>query len=197
VKLQYAYFNVPLTIYKGCENWRRLIKNQNDQSRRLLLLMLQRTGSETRTRLLERILGVMRPLKGQVVGTGGMSPYFRHPYSITDILPSQPGLAGVPTTLQHLREEVGLAGEPWETMGVEWQALGSLWLRTDTALTRSARTDLSFKEIHQLSIPDAWKQWMLAKAMKSMHHAHRKRSERCLLNTFAVYQRVRTQSVVP
>jgi len=82
-------------------------------------------------------------------------------------LPSPPGLAGVPTTLQHLREEVGLAGEPWETMGAEWQALASLWLRTDTALIRSARTDLSLKEIHQLSIPDAWKQWMFAKAMKT------------------------------
>jgi hypothetical protein len=51
-------------------------------------------------------------------------------------------------------------------MGAEWQALGSLWLRADTALIRSARTDLSFKEIHQLSIPDAWKEWMFAKAMK-------------------------------
>ena len=52
-------------------------------------------------------------------------------------------------------------------MSVEWQALGSLWLRTDTALIRSARTDLSLTEIHQLSIPDAWKQWMFAKAMKT------------------------------
>jgi hypothetical protein len=52
-------------------------------------------------------------------------------------------------------------------MGVEWQALGSLWLRTDTALIRSARTDLSLTEIHQLFIPDAWKQWMFAKAMKT------------------------------
>ncbi|KIM79995.1 hypothetical protein PILCRDRAFT_9885 [Piloderma croceum F 1598] len=78
-----------------------------------------------------------------------------------------PGLTGVPTTLQHLCEEVGLAGKPWETMGVEWQALGSLWLRTDTALIRSARPDLSLTEIHELSIPNTWKQWMFAKAMKT------------------------------
>jgi hypothetical protein len=51
-------------------------------------------------------------------------------------------------------------------MGAEWQSLASLWLRTDTALIRSGRTDLSFKEIHQLSIPDDWKQWMFAKIMK-------------------------------
>jgi hypothetical protein len=52
------------------------------------------------------------------------------------------------------------------TLGVEWQALGLLWLRTNTALIRSTWTDLSLKGIHQLSIPDAWKEWMFAKAMK-------------------------------
>jgi hypothetical protein len=82
-------------------------------------------------------------------------------------LSSQHGLSGLPTTLQHLREEVGLAGEPWETLGAEWQSLGSLWLRTDTALIKSGRTDLSFKEIYESSIPDDWKQWMAAKAMKT------------------------------
>jgi len=51
-------------------------------------------------------------------------------------------------------------------MGAKWQALGSLWLCADTALIRSVQTDLSFKEIHQLSIPDVWKEWMFAKAMK-------------------------------
>jgi len=56
-------------------------------------------------------------------------------------------------------------GESWETLGAEWQALASLWLRTDAALVRSGRTDLTFKEIHNLSIPDKWKQWMFSKAM--------------------------------
>jgi hypothetical protein len=79
----------------------------------------------------------------------------------------QHGLSGVPTTLQHMREEVGLAGEPWETLGTEWQSLASLWLRTDSALIRSGRTDLSFKEIHALSISDNWKQWMMAKGLKT------------------------------
>jgi len=132
-----------------------------------MLQILQQMELETRTKSLEQILGVMQPPKGQVVGTGSMSLYFWHPYSIADILPSPPGLASVPTTLQHLCEEVGLAGEPWETMGVEWQALGSLWLHTDTALIRSAWTNLSFTEIYQLSIPNMWKQWMFAKAMKT------------------------------
>ena len=52
------------------------------------------------------------------------------------------------------------------TLGAEWQALGSLWFWTDTALIRSARTNLSSMGIHQLSIPDAWKEWMFTKAMK-------------------------------
>jgi hypothetical protein len=82
-------------------------------------------------------------------------------------LPSQHGLSGVPTTLQHLREEVRLVGEPWETLGAEWQSLGSLWLRTDTALIKSGCTNLSFKEIYESSIPDNWKQWMATKAMKT------------------------------
>jgi hypothetical protein len=80
---------------------------------------------------------------------------------------SLPGLSGMPSTLQHLREEVGLAGESWETLGGDWQTLGNLWLRTETALARSGRTDLTFAEIHNLSIPDEWKDWMCAKLMRT------------------------------
>jgi hypothetical protein len=43
-------------------------------------------------------------------------------------------LSGMPSTLKHLQEEVGLAGENWETLGSGWQALGYLWLCTETAL---------------------------------------------------------------
>jgi hypothetical protein len=41
---------------------------------------------------------------------------------------SQPGLGGVPALLLHLREEVGLVGESWDSQGARWQALAALWL---------------------------------------------------------------------
>jgi hypothetical protein len=52
-------------------------------------------------------------------------------------------------------------------LGADWQSLAALWLRADAALVRSGRTDLTFKEIHQLSIPDDWKEWMFAKGLKT------------------------------
>jgi len=78
----------------------------------------------------------------------------------------QPGLSGMPPGLQHLREEVGLSGEHWETSGSTWHTLAGLWLRAEVALCKSGRTDLSFKEIHQSVIPSQWKDWMCAKLMK-------------------------------
>ena len=80
---------------------------------------------------------------------------------------SQHGLSGVPAALQHLREAVGLAGEPWETMGSEWKSLAALWLRTETFLSKASRTDLSFDEIRTSDIPEEWKDWMYAKLMKT------------------------------
>jgi len=77
------------------------------------------------------------------------------------------GLSGVPAPLQYLREEVGLAGLDWESLGVEWKTLAALWLRTEVLLSKSARTDLSFDQIRQSSIPEAWKDWMLAKLMNT------------------------------
>ena len=75
------------------------------------------------------------------------------------------GLGGVPASLQHLREEVGLSGAAWESFGIAWQALGVLWVQAETALSRSGRTDLSFNEIRKASIPEEWKEWMNAKLM--------------------------------
>jgi hypothetical protein len=73
----------------------------------------------------------------------------------------------VPTALQHLREEVRLAGVDWESLGDNWQTLAALWLHAETSLSKSGRTDLSFDQIRLSSIPDAWKDWMCAKVMKS------------------------------
>lgn len=80
---------------------------------------------------------------------------------------SLPGLGGVPTPLQYLREEVGLSGAAWETLGAEWQALGALWIQAETALSRSGRIDLSFTEIRKSSIPEEWKDWMNSKLMNT------------------------------
>jgi len=60
-----------------------------------------------------------------------------------------------------------LAGPAWETMGAEWQALASLWLRAEKALFKSGRTDLSFDEVRKSSIPEEWKDWIYAKIMKT------------------------------
>ena len=51
-------------------------------------------------------------------------------------------------------------------MGVKWQALGSLWLYAEQALSKSGRTELSFAEIQQSNIPEEWKDWAYAKIMK-------------------------------
>jgi hypothetical protein len=98
----------------------------------------------------------------------GASQHFQHIPQLIGYHPSQPGLSNVPTPLIHLREEVGLSGAPWESLGAEWHSLAALWLRTETALSlRSGRTDLSFADIHKSSIPEAWKEWMNAKIMKT------------------------------
>ncbi|KIM87690.1 hypothetical protein PILCRDRAFT_4104 [Piloderma croceum F 1598] len=75
------------------------------------------------------------------------------------------GLSGVPPSLQHFRQEVGLSGPAWESMGVQWKALAALWLRTEILLAKSGRTDLSFTQVHKSSIAEEWKEWMNAKLM--------------------------------
>jgi len=79
----------------------------------------------------------------------------------------QSGLGGVPASLLHLREEVGLSGNAWESLGADWQALGALWLRAETAIATSGRRDLSFTQIRKSTLPDSWKEWMNAKLMKT------------------------------
>lgn len=91
-------------------------------------------------------------------------------YSAIDISISLRGLSGVPVSLQYLREEVGLAGPDWESLGAEWKALAAQWLRAEILLSKTGRTDLSFAEIHASSIPDAWKDWMSAKVMNTDAH---------------------------
>jgi len=80
---------------------------------------------------------------------------------------SQPALSDVPASLLHLREEIGLAGDAWKSMGTDWQALSALWLRAEALITRSARPDLLFTQICKSAIPDHWKEWMNAKLMKT------------------------------
>jgi len=81
-------------------------------------------------------------------------------------LPSLHGLSGVPTSLQHRHEEVRLAVPDWESSGEDWRTLATLWLCTETSLSKSGWTDLSFDQIGLLSIPDVWKYWMCPKVIK-------------------------------
>jgi len=85
--------------------------------------------------------------------------------------------------VHYLREEAGLAGPSWETMGAKWQALGSIWLRAEQALSKSGRTDLSFGEIRQSDIPEEWKDWAYAKIMK----VDAKRPSESFGKTFTTY----------
>jgi hypothetical protein len=80
---------------------------------------------------------------------------------------SHHGLSSVPSALQPFREEVGLAGADWDALGPEWQALATLWLRAETWLSKSGRSELTLAEIRTSSIPDEWKHWMSAKLMKT------------------------------
>jgi hypothetical protein len=77
------------------------------------------------------------------------------------------GLSGIPASLQYLHEEVGLAGPNWESLGADWKAPAALWLHAEMALAKSCRTDLSYNQIWESSIPDQWKDWMYAKLMKT------------------------------
>jgi len=69
--------------------------------------------------------------------------------------------------LLHLCEEVGLAGDAWESLGTAWHALATLWLQAEAVLSLSGRSDLSFTQIRKSAIPDEWKHWMNAKLMKT------------------------------
>ena len=55
----------------------------------------------------------------------------------------------------------------WVSLGPQWQALAALWLRAKAILSKAARSDLSFDEIHLSDIPDAWKDWMNVKHSKT------------------------------
>jgi hypothetical protein len=50
---------------------------------------------------------------------------------------------------------------------VQWRSLAALWLRAESALSKSGRTDLSFTQIHKASLPEEWKEWRNAKLMKT------------------------------
>jgi hypothetical protein len=50
---------------------------------------------------------------------------------------------------------------------VQWRSLAALWLRAESALSKSGRTDLSFTQIRKASLPEEWKEWMNAKLMKT------------------------------
>ena len=77
------------------------------------------------------------------------------------------GLSGIPPTLQFFKEEIGLVGPAWESLGREWQLLAKLWLHTELFLIKDARSDLSFNKICLSHIPQDWKDWMSAKLMSS------------------------------
>ena len=63
-----------------------------------------------------------------------------------------------------------MAGAPWDSLGSQWQSLAQLWLCTELALVKAARSDLSFNNICQSKLPEDWKNWMISKLMKSNAH---------------------------
>ena len=69
--------------------------------------------------------------------------------------------------MHYIHEEVGLAGLAWESMGAQWQTLGSLWLCAEQALSKSRCTDLLMDEVRKSDIPAEWKDWMYAKNMRT------------------------------
>ena len=72
----------------------------------------------------------------------------------------------MPANLQYLRDEVGLVGDSWESLGLEWCSLVTFWLWTETFLLKAARANLTLTEIHKSDIPQAWKDWISCKIMK-------------------------------
>jgi hypothetical protein len=65
---------------------------------------------------------------------------YLHSYIIIDIFISLCGLSGVPASPQYLRKEVRLAGLDWESLGVEWKGIATLW--AEVLLSKSDWTDL-------------------------------------------------------
>jgi hypothetical protein len=60
-----------------------------------------------------------------------------------------------------LKEELGLVDPMWSSHPSEWRRLCTLWLRVDSALGRTGRTDLSIQEINDLIVPPDIIAWML------------------------------------
>ena len=46
-------------------------------------------------------------------------------------------------------------GAPWDSLSSQWQSLARLWLRTELALVKAARSDLSFNDICQSKLPES------------------------------------------
>jgi hypothetical protein len=77
-----------------------------------------------------------------------------------------PGLAGLPHSLQYLREEVGLCGKAWEDLGKPWHTIATLWLRAETVLAKTGRLDNEMKDVHSSSLPQPLKDWIYSKIMQ-------------------------------
>lgn len=97
------------------------------------------------------------PVKGRCVSRS-ISEYGS--LSLTTCVFSQPGLGSVPATLQHLREEVGLAGQAWIDLGKPWHTLAGLWLRADAHLARTGRGDVEYDEARKSSLPGPLRDWV-------------------------------------
>jgi hypothetical protein len=89
-----------------------------------------------------------------------------HSVPLTCHIYSQPGLASVPVTLHHLRQEVGFSGPGWVDLGKDWHTLAALWLRAEAQLARLGRPDLEFDEVHKSSLPRALKDWVQSKLLR-------------------------------
>jgi hypothetical protein len=64
------------------------------------------------------------------------------------------------------KHELGLIDPVWTSYGEAWRSLATLWLRAENALLRAGRPELEFKEIKDLNIPEAIKDWMISKRLQ-------------------------------
>lgn len=78
----------------------------------------------------------------------------------------------MPKALKDHKEELGLTGDFWATIGAstnKFHQLAQCWLNTEVVITKLAKPDLTQEEIFKSNIPEAWKDWMAAKELPNDH----------------------------
>jgi hypothetical protein len=124
--------------------------------------------SSQRKRVLPR--QILWKLRMMVLGGSGKHGTYQHYLRkqillYTNYFYSVNGLSSVPACLINCRDGLGLVDPVWTSYGKEWRSLAALWLRAETALSKTGRCDLTITEINDSTIPNAIKDWMYSKRM--------------------------------